>query len=831
MASSSTDAAATAATSLSSPNNQLPKLTENVRTLVLTAEAGSVTQHCLVCYSDLIYTSIMPCNHNEICPVCVLRLRFLHHDNKCPICKAEHEQVIVDAQDSSKAFDEYQIWGNELGNDFVYKPNVGMFFPVDYLHKEIQPLLRFPCNHRGCSFDGSLIVSMNANRSQSSFADEEKQKQSAAASSNIVSAKKALRALQDHLRVSHRLVLCNLCTEHPRDFVSRLQRFTPAQLNKHLAKGDGADSGFTGHPVCEFCRPTRFYDLAELHKHLTKNHYKCHVCEQMGMHDQYFRDYSALEKHFDRQHYACHDPQCLAARFVVFAHDIDLADHERQVHNVTSHGKIQLQFRVRRFANNDLNQNNQHVPDNSDFDYGLDGEAFVPAALPASQGELALHPRHVERTAELRVLAAAMRDNMDSSHQEDEAFPTLQASNEEVAVATAQSSQQLRMGWTDGISIKRAARVKPAGAVTVEDFPTLPANIKPKSAKLQVGVNRIGTGRSGSGSNGYNAVAANTAARLATPVASFLAPGQSTSRGVNASSLSSDNFPSLGPSAGPPQPSYSSANALMKKMNSKPLSLSADMFPSLVGNSALAYSSSAKRTNLQPLTKKAPPSFSSEQDFPAPPVSSQPRPKAKMHMANAPTASDVATVEDMKAAMGTIKFKLLKKFTREFVAGELESEAFVDHAASLFDNGYADDYFWSFIPGLVQSCPDHHASAKALSYMDHLKRMRNGALNAEAAHAPTGSSMAAMRNFATSPSLAPSASTIQSGKAKLAWGGINGSSLASAGNKQAGVRNVAANQPNSTRVEANTATMSNVGGAGNKKKKKQNNELKKLAFG
>ncbi|GKY90862.1 hypothetical protein MPSEU_000059000 [Mayamaea pseudoterrestris] len=212
------------------------------------------------------------------------------------------------------------------------------------------------------------------------------------------------------------------------------------------------------------------------------------------------------------------------------------------------------------------------------------------------------------------------------------------------------------MGWTNGTSINLAARVKQAGAVMVEDFPTLPAAAKPKAAKLQAGVrvNRIGAGRSmvGTGSNGYNAVAANTTASM-----------------------------------GPPQPSYSSANALMKKMNSMPLSLSVDMFPSLGGNPAPPYASSVNQTNLQPLTKKAPPSFSSEQDFAAPPVSSQPHPKAKMHMANAPTASDVATIKDMKAAMGAIKFKLLKKFTREFVTGELESEAFVDHVASRFDNG------------------------------------------------------------------------------------------------------------------------------------------------
>lgn len=281
---------------LSSPG--LPKLTEDVRQLVLHAEAGSSRQHCLVCYSDLDYTSIMPCNHNEICPVCLLRLRFLHHDNKCPICKAEHEQVIVDKH-GSKTFGEYPIWGNELGNNFVYRQNVGMFFPVDYFEQEIQPLFGFPCNHRGCSFDGAASAP-ERNEPDADDKASKNQKQQPKGSS-----KSSLRALQDHLRVKHRLTLCGLCTDYPRDFVARLQRFTPSQLKDHLVKGDGADSGFTGHPLCEFCRPKRFYDLTELHKHLTKDHYKCHVCEKMGLDNQFFRDYNALEKHFDRQHFMC----------------------------------------------------------------------------------------------------------------------------------------------------------------------------------------------------------------------------------------------------------------------------------------------------------------------------------------------------------------------------------------------------------------------------------------------------------------------------------------------------------------------------------------------
>ena len=203
--------------------------------------------HCLVCYSDLTLRGKTLCDHNDICGVCHLRLRSLHNDNKCPICKTTNETVIVDVE-PTKSFNDYPMWGEEIGAGFTHRDTVGMFFENHYYGQEILPLFGHACH--SCEFRSENESNVNTNKKTN-----------------------PLRLLQDHLRNEHRLALCQLCVDNKRDFVSRLPRMTPKQLQNHLRNGDGPTSGFSGHPLCEFCKPKRFYDLAFLHQHLHKEHY------------------------------------------------------------------------------------------------------------------------------------------------------------------------------------------------------------------------------------------------------------------------------------------------------------------------------------------------------------------------------------------------------------------------------------------------------------------------------------------------------------------------------------------------------------------------------
>ena len=192
--------------------------------------------HCLVCYTDLKYQAVTSCEHDQICGTCHLRLRHLHNERKCPICKTSLETIVVDDASNRKKLSDYPIWGNDLGADFVFREDVSMFFRKDYFEKEILPLFGYTCHKHACEYVGEPATSQ----------------------------KTPIRGLQDHLRTAHRLALCQLCVDHQRDFVARLPRFTPAQLQKHLKEGDGKDSGFQGHPVCgKYSGGERMLDSAQ----------------------------------------------------------------------------------------------------------------------------------------------------------------------------------------------------------------------------------------------------------------------------------------------------------------------------------------------------------------------------------------------------------------------------------------------------------------------------------------------------------------------------------------------------------------------------------------
>jgi hypothetical protein len=567
------------------------------------------------------------------------------------------------------------------------------------------------------------------------------------------------RLLEDHLKTEHRLQMCRLCIDHKRDFVARLPRMTQNQLQHHLKKGDGPTSGFSGHPICEFCRPKRFYDLNYLHQHLHKEHYKCHICEKQGKDNQWFKNYKSMEKHFDRQHFLCHDVQCLQARFMVFENELDLRAHEMSTHGGTSTGstKINLEFRTRRAGYDGSGVGEQQeAPSDSDFNFDLDGQAFVPEALPnqgsntnttansaSSRSGAQLHPLHVQRTEELRAHAAAVRQQQ-ALEAQGELFPSLQAA------APASGSNAPLVGWTTGTVLQKVNRNGAnVGRVTAESFPALPnsahaeANAKKKAMKGSLGATRrqfaamsTTASQAPQASWGGGNVASVAAAAMGTTTRPTAPAAASFNRQSN---LTADNFPSLGPLAGTRPAPYAAANALSKKNLQRaaaPPSIdSASAFPSMPS----ANINNRANRNLKP-TSAQPPSLNSTIDFPSPPSGSTsahsamrqhilgdskaPAPRTdNVLQVNAPIGSAAkATVEDMKASLGPNKYKQLKRLTKEFATSQLSPEGYVDQSAALFDRGYADTAFWSCFPSLLESCPNQDASTHALRYLTSLRQ-------------------------------------------------------------------------------------------------------------
>jgi hypothetical protein len=824
------------------------------------AAASDNHTHCLVCYSDLTTRGKTPCEHDDICGICHLRLRSLHGDKKCPICKAENERLIVD-RDPTKRFSEYPMWGDEIGAEFTHRDDVGMFFETASYEQEVLPLFGYGCTVQKCEWT----------------AEQELHNQQSSSSNN---SKKhtPLRWLQDHLRTQHRLTLCTLCVDHKRDFVSQLPRWTPSQLQKHLKQGDGPTSGFDGHPLCEFCKPKRFYDLSFLHQHLHKDHYKCHVCEKAGIDNQFFKNYNSLEKHFDQRHFLCHDVQCLGARFVVFENELDLRGHELHVHGGTSTGstKINLEFRTRRAGHDGsgMAEQNQATPSESDFNYGLDGQAFVPQALPTSGAggnrarsnsvDVQLHPLHLQRTEELRAQAAVIREQQ-SVVSQAEAFPTLQS-------ATAGSSAAPLVGWAGGGTLQGHRQKRQAGKVTTEDFPTLgPAPSAKSTAQKNALKGTLGATR-------RQFAAMNTSAAARSPPAAGWggAPSAPTSAQTNnffvpptrpavnrQADLAADNFPALGPS-GNARPTYTAAHNLAKKVSQQPSA------PSL--NSAIEFPTVAAANRPQGNKPKSVRNRVMMEE-------KAPTQQAMSNMLQAPAAASVvsakATVEEMKASLGPNKFKQLKRLTKDFAGNSISPEGYVDQSAALFDRGYADPDFWSFLPSLLESCPNSQTADHALQYMNSLRRQQfaenkptatrsHGVAPAASNNNPSwGGSGPALSKVAQPPATRaapvaartnnyfppPARPTIVASKKKTAWGGTGAATVVRAKAPPGSVAAAAASQgpqggsatkfmaKQSKQVAKNSGTNNQTnngksnGGNKQQKKKKQKDELRVLAFG
>jgi len=757
------------------------------------------TKTCLICYRDNLHEhrAIVPCGHNDVCATCHLRLRFLLNDKKCPICKTLNDRIIVDADEISgdsmahKEYSQYEAWGDDLGSNFTYRSNVQMFFHIEYHDENVEPLFSLKCQERNCHFLNNADSYVNQNENRQQMTDPKKKKPP-----DNIKRISGMKALNEHLRSQHGMTLCHLCVEAKRDFISCLPRFRPEQLKRHQAKGDGDDSGFRGHPQCEFCRPKRFYDLSKLHEHLNMDHYKCHVCEKQGLHNQFFKNYYTLARHFERVHFLCGDPQCLAARFVVFDNEIDLRAHEIEVHGhrgASGDTKIQLQFQIRG-ATQERSNRQQTVPNDGDFNFGLGGDVFVPEELPNTgrnsvddsggttrqENEPQItDAAHAARTANLREEAQRIRQAQDVADSPD-AFPSLGGGDSEQQDEQnngASSSRGNLVGWTGTVASKASAMTKE------EHFPVLGGRAKKSNAnKMMVKPHNSsslsaissagGPSWSGSGSTSASSAAPSFQSDLTSSAAygtrqSF---GPIITRTKKVVPLTTDNFPSLGPPSSKvnnslrygrkkvtavasaasvnriingsasgavkaaaaidnedyveylPEESFETFAAAKKipsaasykpKAVNKTENLAVDNFPSLGGGG-----SGKQPATKQPRKKaQAPPKKKTTQ------YASAGKLALELAVQNAQASGAIPDksreqISDIKSVLGSVNYKQLKRLTKEFALDSITPEAYVDQAASLFENGTKDVHFSSFMPQLISSCPNTNTSARAIQYLE-----------------------------------------------------------------------------------------------------------------
>ncbi|GFO39125.1 E3 ubiquitin-protein ligase znf598 [Plakobranchus ocellatus] len=252
------------------------------------SEGGENT--CPVCHDPILIFAVGHCDH-PICHRCATRMRVLCEKNDCPICRSLNPQVAF-------VYHRQQFKDISLRN-CIPNRKYKIFFEDEEVEDSYLDLLEYRC--RLCRNRGG---------------------------------EKTFALLQTHMRREHQLFACELCVKFLKIFPYERKFYNRKNLATHRRVGDSDDKSYKGHPLCEFC-DSRYYDKDELMKHLRKDHYFCHFCDQQGS-NAYYDQYPDLLEHFSDSHYLCNEGDCAnpSTRFThAFVSEIDLKAHKAAVHS------------------------------------------------------------------------------------------------------------------------------------------------------------------------------------------------------------------------------------------------------------------------------------------------------------------------------------------------------------------------------------------------------------------------------------------------------------------------------------------------------------------
>ncbi|KAG9290598.1 hypothetical protein G9A89_011561 [Geosiphon pyriformis] len=261
-------------------------------------DSFSSKEICHICAMRIQYYAVADCNHRT-CHTCSLRLRALWKTKDCVFCKTVQLHVIF-TSDPEKPYQDYKLSEIQFIDE---KLNISC--ETEQMFEDTMIILRYNCPDPRCE----------------------------------VFCEGGWAALKRHCKQVHNKFLCNICIQHKRIFAHEQSLFTKNQLERHHREGDQYDqSGFKGHPECEFCQQS-FYGDDELYEHCRDRHQQCEICKRRGIRHQYYVDADALAEHFSQDHFVCNDPECLAQKVIVFETDIDLKAHEVEIHGSSLAGQ------------------------------------------------------------------------------------------------------------------------------------------------------------------------------------------------------------------------------------------------------------------------------------------------------------------------------------------------------------------------------------------------------------------------------------------------------------------------------------------------------------
>ncbi|KAK2955818.1 putative E3 ubiquitin-protein ligase hel2 [Blattamonas nauphoetae] len=266
--------------------------------------ATNQNQICILCANPIVSFSLGKCNHNDCCSTCIYRLRRFMKSKSCPTCRCEQEAVVF-SPSNVKMFNEY------TASDFTTEQidrTLGIFYEDSALQRKI--------NHMNAP-----ICPICTN----TFA--------------------TVQLLQHHLRYKHDKEYCLLCVEKRPLFLSEQSLYTPKTIILHR-QGQLQDDISGGHPFCQFCK-THHFDTESFRHHMNSTHEKCFLCEGVGITTEYYPNYYSLQAHFRKSHHFCENVECIQNRYVVFATELELIQHQTAIHGKISSSDVKNKSDIR----------------------------------------------------------------------------------------------------------------------------------------------------------------------------------------------------------------------------------------------------------------------------------------------------------------------------------------------------------------------------------------------------------------------------------------------------------------------------------------------------
>uniref|UniRef100_UPI0037E95732 E3 ubiquitin-protein ligase ZNF598 n=1 Tax=Semicossyphus pulcher TaxID=241346 RepID=UPI0037E95732 len=325
---------------------------------------------CVLCCQEVEIFALGKCDH-PVCYRCSTKMRVLCDQKYCAVCREELDKVVFVKKLEAFSCLPYQQFHCEKKHD--------IFFSDERIYAKYRHLLLPEC------------VRCSEPKVFSKFEE-----------------------LEQHMRKTHELFCCKLCTKHLKIFSHERKWYNRKELARHRAHGDPDDTSHRGHPLCKFC-DDRYLDNDELLKHLRRDHYFCHFCDADGS-QEYYSDYPYLSDHFRDSHYLCEEGRCATEQFThAFRSEIDY-----KAHKAAAHSKNRAEARQNRHIDLQFNYAPRQQRRNDGMVSGEDYEE-----VRQSRGGRGGRPQggqkswRYSREEEDRELAAARRASMAMRRQEE----------------------------------------------------------------------------------------------------------------------------------------------------------------------------------------------------------------------------------------------------------------------------------------------------------------------------------------------------------------------------------------------------------------------------